>query len=276
MITAGVDIGSSSSKVVIMLDGTRILSKAVLPIGTGSSGPVKAFEQALALADLPRRQISYVVATGYGRNHFVEADYQVSEITCHARGVFKLFPDVHTVIDIGGQDAKAISIGANGTVTNFVMNDKCAAGTGRFLDVMSRILEVEVNQLAALADSAKREVSISNTCTVFAESEVISQLASGQAREDVAAGLIKSVVKRVAGLTRRVGIKSDIVMTGGVSLNWIAVRFMQEELQNSVLVSPDAQITGALGAAIIAENMIRSGKVSQVSPGSIPNSILAI
>ncbi|MGE5370540.1 MAG: acyl-CoA dehydratase activase [Solirubrobacterales bacterium] len=276
MITAGVDIGSSSSKVVIMAEGKTVLSKAVIPIGTGSSGPAKAFEKALVQAGLHRRQIAFIVATGYGRNHFSEADDQLSEITCHARGVFEIYPKVQTVIDIGGQDAKAISINRNGTVSNFVMNDKCAAGTGRFLDVMSRILEVEVDHLAALADGAKNEVAISNTCTVFAESEVISQLASGQTRADVAAGLIKSVVKRVAGLARRVGIRDDVVMTGGVSLNWIAVRFMQEELGHRVLVSPDAQITGALGAAIIANHMMCSGKQSRVFEPSIPNSILAV
>ncbi len=252
VITAGVDIGSSSSKVVILRDGKNILGKVVVPVGTGTSGPSRAFEQAMKDAHVQRGDIDLVVATGYGRKNFPDAAQQLSEITCHARGVYELAPGVQTVIDIGGQDAKAIKVGPGGVVTNFVMNDKCAAGTGRFLEVMAHILEVEVGQLADLAAASRHEVAISNTCTVFAESEVISQLSSGALREDVAAGIIRSVVRRVAGLARRTGVQSEVVMTGGVSLNWMAVRYMQEELRIAVGVSPDAQLTGALGAALIA------------------------
>lgn len=255
MITAGVDVGSSSSKVVIIKDGQNILSKVLIPIGTGTSGPFKAFERALAEANVSRSDIAMIVATGYGRNNFPAATHQVSEITCHARGAYELFPHANTVIDIGGQDAKAIRISPGGAVENFVMNDKCAAGTGRFLDVMSRILEVDVSGLADLADKSTREIAISNICTVFAESEVISQLSAGSSREDVAAGIVKSVIKRVSGLAHRVGIKPEVVMTGGVSLNWAAVKYLQEELQTVVLVSPYTQFAGALGAALLACQM---------------------
>ncbi len=254
MITAGVDIGSSSSKVLILEDGKKILNKTVVPVGTGSSGPARAFEQALKDARLSRNDIDWIIATGYGRKNFLDADQQLSEITCHARGVFELVPSVQTVIDIGGQDAKAIKIGPGGTVASFVMNDKCAAGTGRFLDVMSRVLEVDVADLADLAAGSEHEVGISSTCTVFAESEVISQLASGARQADVASGIIRSVVRRVAGLANRVGVKPLVVMTGGVSLNWLAVKFMQEELDVALSVAPDAQLTGAMGAALIAWN----------------------
>jgi predicted CoA-substrate-specific enzyme activase len=256
VITAGVDIGSSSSKVVILDDGKNILGKVVVPVGTGTSGPSRAFEQAMKDAHVQRGDIDLVVATGYGRKNFSDAAQQLSEITCHARGVYELAPGVQTVIDIGGQDAKAIKVGPGGMVTNFVMNDKCAAGTGRFLEVMAHILEVDVGQLADLAAASRHEVAISNTCTVFAESEVISQLSSGALREDVAAGIIRSVVRRVAGLVRRTGVQAEVVMTGGVSLNWMAVKYMQEELRIAVGVSPDAQLTGALGAALIARKIL--------------------
>ncbi len=256
MITAGVDIGSSSSKVVILQDDKVVLSKIVVPVGTGSTGPARAFEQALAQAQLERSGIDRIVATGYGRKNFTDADKQISEITCHARGVYELLPSVHTVIDIGGQDAKAIRIGPNGTVGSFVMNDKCAAGTGRFLDVMARVLEVDVSQLADLGAAAEQEAAISSTCTVFAESEVISQLASGARREDVAAGVVRSVVRRVIGLANRVGVQPLVVMTGGVSLNWLAVNFMGNELGLAITVAPDAQLTGALGAALLAAKML--------------------
>lgn len=257
MITAGVDIGSSSSKVIILRDGKDILSKVVIPVGTGTTGPSRAFEKALEIADISRSHIDMILATGYGRKNFTAADAQMSEITCHARGVFELDPEVRTIIDIGGQDAKAISIGPGGMVKNFVMNDKCAAGTGRFLDVMSRVLELEVSELADLGASSANEVGISSTCTVFAESEVISQLASGAPREDVAAGVVRSVVRRVVGLVNRVGVQPRILMTGGVSLNWLAVKDMQEELKVEIGVAPDAQLTGALGAALIAVTMVQ-------------------
>jgi predicted CoA-substrate-specific enzyme activase len=267
VITAGVDIGSSSSKAVILGDGKNYLGKAVFQVGTGTSGPSRAFEQAMKDAHVQRGDIDLVIATGYGRKNFLDAAQQLSEITCHARGVHELVPDVQTVIDIGGQDAKAIRVGPGGVVTNFVMNDKCAAGTGRFLDVMARILEIDVGQLADLAAASRHEVSISSTCTVFAESEVISQLSSGALREDVAAGIIRSVVRRVAGLAKRTGVQPEVVMTGGVSLNWMAVKYMQEELRMTVVASPDAQLTGALGAALIACDIIR--KAAAARPGDV-------
>ncbi|MDO4540172.1 MAG: acyl-CoA dehydratase activase [Syntrophomonadaceae bacterium] len=251
MITAGADIGSSSSKILILEDGEKILSAVVIPVGTGSSGPDRAFAQALDQAGLTRDKLGYIVATGYGRRHF-EADRQFSEITCHARGIAWLMPEARTIIDIGGQDAKAIRIEPGGSVGSFIMNDKCAAGTGRFLDVMSRVLEVDVSELAALADESKQEAAISSTCTVFAESEVISQLAQAARREDVAAGVIRSVVRRCAGLVKRVGPEAPVVMTGGVSLNPLAVRFMQEELSIPVMAASRPQLTGALGAALLA------------------------
>ena len=174
--TLGIDIGSTASKCVILADGKELVSKSLIPVGAGTSGPQRAISDVLENAGLKREDMGYVLATGYGRNSMLEiADQQMSELSCHARGASFLFPEVHTVIDIGGQDVKVLQI-ENGVMTNFVMNDKCAAGTGRFLDVMARVLEVKVEDLGTLGAQSTKNVSISSTCTVFAESEVISQL----------------------------------------------------------------------------------------------------
>lgn len=260
MITVGIDIGSSSSKVVILQEGTQTLSQVIIPAGTGSSGPQRALNQALSLACCEAGDIAYLVATGYGRRTFPGAHQQFSEITCHALGVLSLFPGTRSIIDIGGQDAKAILLSPQGFVTNFVMNDKCAAGTGRFLEVMSRVLETDISQMAALGSQAHREAIISSTCTVFAESEVISQLAAGTGQAEVAAGAIRSVVRRVVGLAQRVGVMPPVIMTGGVSLNHLVVNFMEEELGIPVAVPPAPQLTGALGAALLAYRLATEGK----------------
>lgn len=252
MLTMGVDIGSASSKVVILKDGREILAEVVVPVGTGTSGPTRALQQALSMAGVERSAINKVVVTGYGRMTYEGADEQVSEITCHAKGVHHLVPDTRTIIDIGGQDAKVIKLDAHGYVSNFVMNEKCAAGTGRFLEVMARVLEVAVSGLAELGEQAENVVPISSTCTVFAESEVISQLSAGQKSADVVAGIHQSVARRVAGLVGRVGITPTVVITGGVAQNSGVVQALEKELKVSITVAPKSQLTGALGAALIA------------------------
>jgi len=252
MFTMGVDIGSASSKVVILENGNRIVGRVVVTVGTGTSGPSRALDQAYAISGLKASDIEKTVATGYGRMTFRGSDNQVSEISCHAKGVLHFVPETKTIIDIGGQDAKVIKIGPQGTMSNFIMNDKCAAGTGRFLEVMSRVLEVDVAHLGNLAEESVQPVTISSTCTVFAESEVISQLASNVSRADVAAGVHKSVARRVSGLASRIGPEPLIVMTGGVAKNYGVVKEISNELQIPVQVCPDPQITGALGAALLA------------------------
>lgn len=255
MLTMGVDIGSASSKVLILKDGKEIIAETVLPVGTGTSGPARALQEALNKAGIERSQINKLVVTGYGRMTFPDADEQVSEITCHAKGVYFLVPEVRTIIDIGGQDAKVIKLDSQGYVTNFVMNEKCAAGTGRFLEVMSRVLEIEVSSLGQLGEKAESLVPISSTCTVFAESEVISQLAAGKHIPDVVAGIHQSVARRVAGLAGRVGLTPQVVMTGGVAKNPGVVKAMEKELKVPIIVAPRSQLTGALGAALIAFEM---------------------
>ena len=187
--TLGIDVGSTASKCVIMKDGQEIVAKSLVSVGTGTSGPTRAIEVVLENAGMTREQMDYTLATGYGRNSLDGiADKQMSELSCHARGASFLFPRVHTVIDIGGQDVKVIKI-ENGAMVNFQMNDKCAAGTGRFLDVMAKVLEVDVSDLGRLGDESTKRVAISSTCTVFAESEVISQLSMATDKRDIIAGI---------------------------------------------------------------------------------------
>lgn len=254
IFTMGIDVGSTASKCVILKDGKDIVAKSLVPVGTGTSGPARAIAEVLESAGMTREQMDFVLATGYGRNSLDGlADLQMSELSCHAKGAAFLFPEVHTVIDIGGQDVKVIEI-ENGMMRNFVMNDKCAAGTGRFLDVMARVLEVKVEELGTLGDRSTKDVGISSTCTVFAESEVISQLAAGTDKCDIINGIHKSVAGRVGGLCNRVGVRDMVVMTGGVAQNHGIVKALQAQLQHEIHTSPLTQYNGALGAALFAYN----------------------
>lgn len=252
MFTMGIDIGSTSSKAVILEDGTRVAARKVIEAGIGSEGPDRVFADALSEAGITREEITRVMATGYGRMTFHGADDQASELSCHGKGIHYLIPEARVVIDIGGQDAKVMQINERGALLNFVMNDKCAAGTGRFLDVMAGILSVQTSELAELAAKAEEPLSISSVCTVFAESEVISHLAAGATRSDVAAGIHQSVAKRFAGLGNRIGFRGPIAMSGGVALNAGVVRALEHELGKQIVTHPDAQLAGAYGAAILA------------------------
>ncbi|SMC70002.1 acyl-CoA dehydratase activase [Papillibacter cinnamivorans] len=250
----GVDIGSAASKAVAVNEEGEILASAAVQLGTGTKGVQSAVETLYAESALDPADRAMTVATGYGRMKYTEADFQMSEITCHAKGIRKLLPTVRTVIDIGGQDSKAIRIDENGAIGQFVMNDKCAAGTGRFLEVMSRVLDADVSQLGELDALAKAPVSISNTCTVFAESEVISRLSEGAMIPDIVAGIHQSVAKRVAGLALRLGIEEDVALTGGVALNRGIIRALEEELKVKLKIAPQPQLTGAYGAAILGRD----------------------
>lgn len=251
ILTAGVDIGSTASKCVLLLDG-NIVGKAAIPVGAGTTGPARAMAEAFGQYGVSAAEISRICATGYGRNSLREAHMEMSELSCHTRGAYSVFPDVRTIIDIGGQDAKVMRVGPNGRLMNFVMNDKCAAGTGRFLEVMARVLEVRTDQLAELDAQSTQQVSISSTCTVFAESEVISQLANEVPARDIIAGIHRSVASRVGGLARRGGVEPQVVMTGGVACNQGVVRALEATLGVSIATSELAQYMGALGAALYA------------------------
>lgn len=250
--TLGIDIGSTASKCVMLADGKEIVAKSLISVGAGTSGPQRAISEVLEQAGKSKDEMAFVLATGYGRNSLEEiADAQMSELSCHAKGATFLFPQVHTVVDIGGQDVKILQV-ENGVMTNFVMNDKCAAGTGRFLDVMARVLEVKVQNLGMLGAQSTKQVEISSTCTVFAESEVISQLSMGTDKRDIINGIHRSVASRVAGLAHRVGIRDQVVMTGGVAQNSGVVKALEEALGHEVHISPLTQYNGALGAALFA------------------------
>lgn len=252
IFSMGVDIGSLSSKSVILKNGRDIVAAEVYNTGTGSDGPQKAVKGVLEKARLGMGDIHYVIATGYGRVIYEEADEEISEIACHARGAIFQEPDARTVIDIGGQDAKAIKLDNKGRVLHFEMNEKCAAGTGRFLDVMAQALGYPVTELALLSKRALEKVEISSTCTVFAESEVISHLTSRKKVEDVVAGIHASIARRIAGLARRVGLEEKIIMTGGVAQNEGVVEALEERLGYKLTIPVHTQLNGALGGSIFA------------------------
>lgn len=252
MFTLGIDIGSTACKSIILKDGQEIISRELVSLGTGTSGPADVFHLVLKSANLSRAEIARVMVTGYGRFTFAEADSQKSELSCHAKGVNFLFPDVRTIIDIGGQDVKVLRVSPKGLLENFVMNEKCAAGTGKFLDVMARIVNVRVDELGEIGLKATEIVSISNVCTVFAESEVISKLSSNVSIENLVNGIHRSVAKRVSSLAFRNGIIPAVAMSGGVALNKGVVSCLEQELKTDILVHPDCQLAGALGAAVLA------------------------
>lgn len=264
MLTLGIDVGSSSSKVVILRDGRHVLAAEVVQIGTGSSGVARALQAAFAKTGLTMEDMDYSVATGYGRYTCGETDGQISEISCHAKGIYFQHPTARTILDIGGQDVKAIKLDERGGIKQFFMNDKCAAGTGRFLDVMSRVLEVELSEMADYDEKATEPAPISSTCTVFAESEVISQLSKGVSRENIIAGVHQSVASKACGLMFRAGVEPDVVMCGGVARNQGVVRAVSKQLKQPVLVAHNPQTTGALGAALFAyEKAVKTGRRRQ-------------
>lgn len=250
----GVDIGSLTTKVMLIDQEGMPLARAVRRSGYhGRETALQLVDELLRGKGLTAGQIAGTVATGYGRVTF-PADREVSEISCQALGMAHLFPGARTVIDIGGQDSKAIRVLPGGRVADFAMNDKCAAGTGRFLEVMAQALEVTVAELGALAAGAAGCSPISSVCTVFAESEVISHLAQGTPREDIVAGVCAAVASRVTSLAGRVGSEPEIAFTGGVARNRGVVRALERDLGHPLLVPADPEVTAALGAALLARS----------------------
>lgn len=256
MFTAGIDVGSTSTKAVLF-DGNKIKDYIIRPTGWS---PRAAAEEVLTgmleKAGLSRRNVAYIVSTGYGRAALNFVDQAVTEITCHARGVYHLTGRAGMIIDIGGQDIKVITINDQGKVIDFVMNDKCAAGTGRFLEVMATALGIDVAELGRLTAST-RLVHISSMCTVFAETEVIGLLAAGVAREDIVAGLHRAVAHRVKSMLK-IDVLPPVVFTGGGAKNEGLRRALETELGVELLVPEEPRITGALGAALISWEKIQA------------------
>lgn len=249
----GIDSGSTSTDVVILNEKQDIVSQVILPTGAGAAaGADRALEEALRQANLTREELTATVTTGYGRTAIQSGDKSITEITCHARGAFFLNPNVRTIIDIGGQDSKVIRIDDTGNVTNFVMNDKCAAGTGRFLELMARTLELSLEQMSEMGLTWKEDITISSMCTVFAESEVVSLIAQDKTAADIIHGLNESVASKTCALVKRVGGEGEYMMTGGVSKNKGVVDAIERKLGVKLCISDAAQLNGALGAALFA------------------------
>jgi (R)-2-hydroxyacyl-CoA dehydratese activating ATPase len=248
---AGIDIGSTMTKVAIMSD--TLVSSVIGPTGPEHRRLAnKVMEEALNKTGLDFEDLSYVVATGYGRINVPFADKQVTEITCHAKGTYSLLPTAEIIVDIGGQDSKCIKLKA-GKVISFVMNDKCAAGTGRFLEVIADVLGVPLEKLGELSLSAGKAAIISNTCTVFAEQEVTSQLANGELVANLVAGIHEAIAVRIYSMVNKLKISPDIAITGGGAKNIGLVRALEGKFGCQVLVPPEPLLTGAIGAAIVGK-----------------------
>jgi len=250
---AGVDIGSTMTKVVLIDTNDRVLSSIKGPTGPEHRRLAnEVMKMALDQAELSLDQISYIIATGYGRLNVPFADRQITELTCHSRGISSLFPNVRTALDIGGQDAKCMKI-KNGKMIDFVMNDKCAAGTGRFLEIIAGTLGIKLEDMGEISLKSNTKVQISNFCTIFAQQEVVSHLSEGEKLEDIISGLHDALSSRVAGLARRLKVEPDVVLTGGVAINSGIVKAMKENLGCELLIPEDPLLTGAFGAAILAK-----------------------
>lgn len=253
MIVAGVDIGAATAKAVI-LDGDELLAFSIIPTGFSVARAAEAVtEDALAKSRLSMGNVEYIISTGYGRRAVRFSNKVLTEIICHAAGVSSVLPQAGTVIDIGGQDSKVIGLDGNGKVRDFVMNDKCAAGTGRFLEVMAGVLGVAISEAGALSLLSREPCSISSTCTVFAESEMVSLRAEGKSREDILAGIHKAMAHRIAIMGQSVGFRREVVFTGGVAKNVGMKKALEDEIGLEILVPEEPQIMGALGAAILAK-----------------------
>lgn len=254
-IAAGVDVGSTQTKAVVMSDngGRRILARALVDTGANvQKAGERAFDKCCQLAGIKSSDVGFVVGTGYGRYKIAFGNTQMTEISCHARGAHFLCPGTRTVIDMGGQDSKAISVGASGEVLDFVMNDKCAAGTGRFLANAAEVMGIGLDEVGPLSLKATRPVKIATVCTVFVESDILSYLAQGRAGEDILGGVHLAIAKRTLSLARRVNLEPQITMTGGVARNIGMVRALEQVLGTRLQVSDDAQFIGAVGAGLFA------------------------
>jgi predicted CoA-substrate-specific enzyme activase len=251
----GVDLGSTTAKTVVLDEAGEIRAAEVVQMGAVSkAGLGRSVTAALAAAGLAEHDITATIATGYGRRLVASAGRTFTEITCHARGVAAMCPGVRLVIDIGGQDSKAILVDEQGLVDNFALNDRCASGTGRFFEVLARAIECDIDELAGLALAGDRDLEISSMCATFAETEIVSLLAQDARREDIAASVHRAVAARTLGLVGQVGKSGPIVMTGGVARNAAAVHFLERALDAPVTVPAAPQITGAYGAALLARD----------------------
>lgn len=254
---AGVDVGSTQTKAVIIDEDRKIVGKALIDTGSNVIHAAEhAYDEAIKATGLREVEVEYVIGTGYGRYRVTFGNAQVTEISCHGRGAIHVFPRTQTVIDMGGQDTKAIRVNELGEIVDFCMNDKCAAGTGRFLGAAATALDIPLDELGATALRYNKPVRISTTCTVFAESEVLSWLGKGKKIEDILWGVHQSIASRSAGLLRRVGIEDEVTFTGGVTKNVAMIKAMEERIEKKMNVSDESHFMGAIGAALFALDRI--------------------
>jgi predicted CoA-substrate-specific enzyme activase len=259
---AGVDVGSTQTKAVIVNTARQIVGRSLVETGANVlSAAEHAFAQALRTGDIPEEEVVYIVGTGYGRYRVTFGNTQVTEISCHGRGAVHMFPNTRTVLDMGGQDTKAIRVTASGEIVDFCMNDKCAAGTGRFLGAAASALDMPLDCLGPTALQGSKPVRISTTCTVFAASEVLSWLGKGRKIEDILLGVHHSIAARSIGLLRRVGIVAEVTCTGGVARNQAMIQVLNAGLGLQMNVSEESHYMGALGAALFAMDHILACRV---------------
>jgi predicted CoA-substrate-specific enzyme activase len=256
---AGVDVGSTQTKAVVVDESRAIVARAVIPTGANvSRAGERAFHAACEAGGLAREAVRYVVGTGYGRYKVTFGHAQITEITCHARGAHSLFGKTRTVIDMGGQDTKAIKVGPDGSVVDFAMNDKCAAGTGRFLSAAADVTGLGLDEIGPISLAAKEPVRLTSVCTVFVESDIMSYLAQRKTIEDILGGVHKAIAARTMALVRRVGVEDEVTFTGGVSRNVGMVRALEAVLGRPLNVSEEGHFMGALGAALFALERARA------------------
>ncbi len=259
---AGADVGSTTAKVVILDGEGDIAGTSLGPTGASIVETAqRRFQEAVKAAGIDEHEVEFVVGTGYGRFKIPFGHTQITEISCHARGAHHLFPGTRTIVDIGGQDTKAISVNELGDVADFCMNDKCAAGTGRFLESAALTLGLPLEEIGPVSLRAARPLRITNVCTVFVESEIMSHMMKGETVEDILRGVHNAIAGRSVSLLRRVGINPEISFTGGVSRNVGMVRALEDQLGLRVNVSPLSQFIGAIGAALFALERARGGKL---------------
>jgi (R)-2-hydroxyacyl-CoA dehydratese activating ATPase len=264
----GVDVGSTQTKAVVVDEERRIVGRSLIATGANVvTAAQEAFSIACAEAGIPESGVAFVIGTGYGRYRVDFGNAQVTEICCHARGAAEMFPGTRTVLDMGGQDTKAIRIQAGGDVLDFCMNDKCAAGTGRFLQSAAVALDIPLADLGTHALAGQRPVNITTTCTVFAESEVLSWLGRGKRIDDILLGVHRSIAQRSIALLRRVGVEEEITFTGGVTRNEAMVEVLNSMLGTEMNVSEESHYMGALGAALFALERAAAGLATAAAAG---------
>ncbi len=259
---AGVDVGSTQTKAVVINEEREIIASCLIDTGANVTKAAEdAFKTCIEQEGILEEEVEWVIGTGYGRYKVTFGNAQVTEISCHGRGAAQIFPNTRTVVDMGGQDTKAIRVSEDGEIDDFCMNDKCAAGTGRFLGASAAALDIPLNDLGDTALESEKGVQISTTCTVFAESEVLAWLGKGKKVQDILWGVHESIAKRSMGLMRRVGIEGEVTFTGGVSRNPAMVKALEDVLEQKLNISDECHFAGALGAALFAMDHIQASRI---------------